>query len=124
MWDFLFWLYLANAVFLINHEIDSGYQKEWELIGLPGGASAFLALHFVLLPPFLWGLVMVYMERTAGLILSLILSAAGIFALGIHTYFIKKGKPGFTAGISQFILWGGAVISVAQGLVTLYLVLK
>jgi hypothetical protein len=124
MWDLLFWLYLANAVFLMNHEIDSGYQKEWELVGLPGGAAGFLGFHFVLLPPFLWGLVLVYMERTGGLILSAILAAAGIFALAIHTYFIKKGKPGFTAPISQFILWGGAVISVAQGLVTLYLALK
>jgi hypothetical protein len=124
MWELLFWLYLANATFLMIHEIDSGYQKEWELISLPGGATSFLALHFVVLFPFLWGLVLVYMERTSGLILSLILSGAGIFALAIHAYFIKRGKPGFTAPISQFILWGGAVISAVQGVVTLYLLIK
>jgi hypothetical protein len=123
MWDALFWLYLVNAIFLINHEIDSGYQKEWEIMGLPGGATGFLALHFAILFPFLWGLVLVYKERTAGLILSAILSAAGIFALAVHTYFIRKGKPGFTAPISQFILWGGAIVSLAQGIVTLYLFL-
>jgi hypothetical protein len=124
MWDVLFWLYLVNAVFLINHEIDSGYHKEWELIGMPGGITLFLALHFGLLFVFLWGIVLVYMERTSGLVLSLILAATGIFALAIHTYFIKKGKPGFTAPISQFILWGGAVISAVQGAVTLYLLIR
>jgi hypothetical protein len=124
MWDLLFWLYLVNAIFLINHEIDSGYQKEWELMGLPGGITAFLILHFGLLFPFLWGLVMVYMERTAGLILSALLSATGLFALAIHACFIRKGKPGFTAPISQFILWGGAVVSAVQGIVTLFLFLR
>lgn len=124
MWDVLFWLYLVNAVFLINHEIDSGYHKEWELIGMPGGITLFLALHFGLLFVFLWGIVLVYMERTSGLVLSLILAATGIFALAIHTYFIRKGKPGFTAPISQFILWGGAVISAVQGVVTFYLLIR
>lgn len=124
MWDLLFWLYLVNAIFLINHEIDSGYQKEWELIGMPGGITLFLSLHFPLLFIFLWGLVLVYMERTAGLVLSAILSAVGIFALAIHTYFIRKGKPGFTAPISRFILWGGAAVSAVQGIVTIYLLTR
>jgi hypothetical protein len=31
MSEALFWLYLTNAVLLINHEIDSAYWKEWEL---------------------------------------------------------------------------------------------
>jgi hypothetical protein len=25
----LFWIYLINAILLINHEIDSAYWKEW-----------------------------------------------------------------------------------------------
>jgi hypothetical protein len=124
MWDLLFWLYLVNAVFLVNHEIDSAYHKEWELFGLPGGITFFLALHFGLLFIFLWGTVLVYMERTGGLILSAVLAAAGIFAAGIHTYFIRKGKPGFTSPMSQFILWGGAVVSVVQAAVTLLLLVR
>ena len=31
MADLLLWLYLANSVLLINHEIDSAYWKEWDL---------------------------------------------------------------------------------------------
>jgi hypothetical protein len=26
----LFWLYLVNAILLINHEIDSAFWKEWD----------------------------------------------------------------------------------------------
>jgi hypothetical protein len=34
MSDLIFWLYLTNAVLLINHEIDSAYWKEWEIFKL------------------------------------------------------------------------------------------
>ena len=47
--DRLLWLYLTNAVLLINHEIDSAYWKEWELFRLPGGIAGFLLLHSPLL---------------------------------------------------------------------------
>jgi hypothetical protein len=30
--DLLFWIYLTNAVILINHEIDSAFWQEWKLI--------------------------------------------------------------------------------------------
>ena len=42
----LFWIYLANAVLLISHEIDSAYWKEWDLFKLPGGITGFLIIHF------------------------------------------------------------------------------
>lgn len=56
MADALFWLYLSNSVFLINHEIDSAYWKEWELFNLPGGITGFLLIHFPLLICVLYGL--------------------------------------------------------------------
>ena len=48
MEQILFWLYLANALTLIVHEIDSAYWKEWDLFRLPGGEAGFLLLHFPL----------------------------------------------------------------------------
>ena len=59
MTDLLLWLYLANSVLLINHEIDSAYWKEWELFNLPGGITGFLLLHFPLLLFILWGLILI-----------------------------------------------------------------
>ena len=57
--DTLFWLYLINSVFLINHELDSAYWKEWDLFKLPGGITGFLIVHFPLLFIVLYGLVLV-----------------------------------------------------------------
>ena len=51
----LFWIYTVNLLFLIVHEMDSAYWKEWELFHLPGGLGGFLLLHFPLLLPALWG---------------------------------------------------------------------
>jgi len=53
----LFWIYLANAVLLISHEIDSAYWKEWDLFKLPGGITGFLIIHFPLLFFILYGLI-------------------------------------------------------------------
>jgi len=92
MSDLLFWLYLTNAVLLINHEIDSAYWKEWEIFKLPGGITGFLLLHFPLLFFVLYGLVLIVRQSFWGFIFSIILCLGGIFAFVIHTYFLKQGE--------------------------------
>jgi len=114
-------LYLINAVLLINHEIDSAYWKEWELFNLPGGINLFLILHFPLLFLVLYGLILVYDQSFAGLIVSLIVSLGGLFAFFIHTWFIKKGHHQFKTAVSLFILMSTLIVSLVQGTLTLYL---
>ena len=121
MSEFLFWLYLANAILLINHEIDSAYWKEWELFKLPGGITGFLIIHFPLLFLVIYGLILVFQQSFAGLIFSLILSLGGIFAFTIHLYFIRKGNHEFKTPISIFILTATLIISLIQLFVTVYL---
>jgi len=48
MMETLLWIYFVYLVFLIIHELDSAYWKEWDLFRLPGGITVFLALHFPL----------------------------------------------------------------------------
>ncbi|MFC2050488.1 DUF6713 family protein [Chloroflexota bacterium] len=124
MFEFLFWLYLANAVLLITHEIDSAYWKEWELFKLPGGSAGFVLLHLPLVFLILWGLVLVFQRSFAGLILSLILSLGGIFAFTIHTVFIKKGRNEFNVPVSLFLLTATLLVSLAQAACTIYLFLS
>lgn len=38
-------LYMLNATLLLLHEIESGYEREWEILGLPGKLAGFLILH-------------------------------------------------------------------------------
>ncbi len=121
MADILFWLYLVNSVLLINHEIDSAYWKEWDLFGLPGGITGFLIVHFPLLFLVLYGLVLVFRHSFAGLIFSLFLCSAGIFAFAIHMFFIKKGRNEFDIPISLFILVATGVVSLVQAAITIYL---
>ena len=119
----LFWLYLINSILLINHEIDSAYWKEWELFKLPGGINGFLIIHFPLLFLVLYGLVLIVRETFAGLIFSLILSGSGLFAFGIHSYFIKRGNRQFTTLISRLILTATLITSILQGSLTIYMLL-
>jgi hypothetical protein len=115
----LLWIYLINATCLIVHEIDSAYWKEWKLFRLPGGAGFFILLHIILIFMVLLGLVWVVQDKTAGLIISLVLGAAGIGAFSIHTWFIRKGHPEFRTGVSQFILISTLIASLAQVTLTL-----
>ena len=120
MKDLLFWLYMANAIALITHEIDSAYWKEWELFRLPGGLGGFLLLHIPMLLLILYGLVLVREGAFAGLILSLVLCGSGLFAFCIHTWFLKKGDKRFDAPVSKLLLWLILLISLTQAGVTIY----
>ena len=121
MFDVLFWVYLVNAVLLINHEIDSAYWREWKLFRLPGGISFFLILHFFILFIILFGLIQVFRESLAGLWLSLLLALGSIFAFSIHMYFIKMGRDEFKLPISLFILISLLPVSLVQLGITIYL---
>lgn len=119
MEETLFWVYLVNAVLLISHEIDSAYWKEWELFRLPGGLTLFLLLHFPLLFLVLYGLVLLHQRTVAGLIISLLLSVAGLFAFAVHTYFLRKGRDEFKLPISLIILAATLVVSLVQMALTI-----
>ena len=123
MADLLFWLYLTNAVLLINHEIDSAYWKEWEIFKLPGGITGFLLLHFPLLFFVLYGLVLIERQSFWGFIFSIILCLGGIFAFVIHTYFLKHGRREFDKPLSKLILVLTLLVSMAQMIVTMYVLM-
>jgi len=123
MFEILFWLYLANSVLLIVHEIDSAYWKEWNLFGLPGGITGFLILHLPLVFLVLYGLILVFQQTFSGLIFSLILSISGLFAFTIHTVFIKKGRNEFKVPVSLFLLISTLIISLIQASMTICLLL-
>ena len=121
MQDFLVWVYILNAALLIVHEIDSAYWQEWKLFKLPGGLTFFLCLHIPLAIVILYGLLLVYQGALAGLIISLILGLAGVFAFSIHTIFIRRGHAEFKIPVSRAILILTLVFSIIQLVATAYL---
>ena len=114
----LTWLYIANSVLLIVHEIDSAYWEEWKLFKLPGGIGFFLVLHLPLVFLILWGLVQLQQNTPAGYVISLILAAAGIFAFTIHMVFMAKGNGEFKTPLSIILLIATLVVSIIQAWVT------
>jgi len=119
----LSWLYLVNLTLLILHEMDSAYWKEWELFRLPGGLAGFLWIHLPLWLAGLYGLVLVERGAAAGLVLSLVVSAGGIFAFAIYHYFLAKGRPEFDTATSRLILWLLLIGGLAQGTLTIRMML-
>ena len=113
----LLWLYLLNAAVLITHEIDSAFEKEWELFGLPGGVQLFLVLNFGLVVLILYGLYALARRRTSGRVLSWLLVAGGLFAVAAHSYFLARGNQSFRSPISLALLAATLVLSVAQAIV-------
>lgn len=124
MTELFFWLYLTNAVLLINHEIDSAYWKEWDLFRLPGGIGGFLLLHFPLLALVLYGLAAAARQQPSAVWFALLLAAGGILAFGIHTYYLKKGREEFDQPVSKFILWATLIVSLCQMAVTVVLMTR
>jgi hypothetical protein len=120
MAELMLWLYVINAVLLIDHEIDSAYWREWDLFKLPGGISGFLLLHLPLLFVILWGLILISQHSCWGSVFSLLLCAGGFFAFGIHAYFLRKGGPQFNTPTSKGILVALLLVSIVQTVVTLY----
>jgi len=108
------WLYLLNASVLITHEIDSAYWHEWKLFGMPGGIQLFLVLNLFLVLMVLYGLQALALDRVAGIVVSWVLVAGGLFAALVHGYFILSGDVAFRLPVSVFLLAATCVFSVVQ----------
>jgi hypothetical protein len=112
--DLKTFVYLLNAVFIIVHEIDSAYWKEWELFNLPIGLDGFLLLHLPLVSIMMYGLLEVSLGSWVGNILYIILALGGFFAFGIHTYFLRKGDERFRTTVSQGLIYIILLLSLIQ----------
>jgi hypothetical protein len=117
----LTWIYLINAVILINHEIDSAYWQEWKLIKAEdkNGINGFLILHFPMLFVILLGLILLYNEKMSGNIISLFLAAGGLFAFFFHMHHLRRGRKEFNTPISRSMIYATLIVSVAQIFITI-----
>ena len=102
--DLLILLYILNATLLILHEIESGYEKEWEILNLPGKITGFLILHIPILLILFYGLLALYNQTTIGLIISLITGLGGILPFLIHKVLVNR-KNNFNLLISNIIIY-------------------
>jgi hypothetical protein len=104
-------VYVLNAAILILHEIESAYWKEWEILGIPGGMSVFVALHLPLVAALFWGAIEIVLGTRTGLWIALVSGAAGLLPLIVHRILVRK--PGsFNVPITSILLYSNALTGV------------
>jgi hypothetical protein len=112
-------LYVVNFALLFTHQIDSAYWKEWELFHIPGGPQTNLVLNFALLIVALAGFRLLVDGSEAGHAFSLLLAAAGVFAFGIHAFFLARGDARFRMPVCLAVLAATLPVSIAQAAVAI-----
>ncbi len=127
--DILQWIFLINFVFLMMHETDASFWKEWKYFGKFGesisdekGLTIFILARLPFCIPLLYGLI--HIDRISGKIISLIFSAFLIFHFFIHMSAIKKGRKEFSWPISYFIQVSMLIISIFQLIITMILLFQ
>ena len=127
--EILIWVYLINFVFLMMHETDASYWKEWRLFGKWGkslsdkqGLSIFILARLPICIPLLYG--MLNLNHQSGLIISAILSVFLIFHFFIHMIVRKLGRSEFAWPISYFIQFGMLILSSTQLYITVQILIK
>lgn len=108
--------YILNAMLLLLHEIESAYEKEWEILKIPGEITVFLILHVPIILLLFYGLLEIEKQSPQGLRLGIIMGIAGVIPFLVHKIFVKR-KDHFNLLISNIIIYA----NIATGIVTIIL---
>ncbi|RJP75478.1 MAG: hypothetical protein C4522_20850 [Desulfobacteraceae bacterium] len=109
-------VYILNATLLLLHEIESAYEKEWEILKLPGKISGFLLLHIPIILFIFYGLIELEQLSAFGLIAGIILGIGGLIPFVVHKIFVKRSGH-FDRFISNSLIY----LNVLSGGFLLYL---
>ena len=86
----LVFFYILNVTLLLLHEIESGYEKEWEILKLPGKITGFLLMHIPIVFVFFYGLYCIIQYPQIRLIISLIIGISGFIPFLVHKIIVRK----------------------------------
>jgi hypothetical protein len=112
-------LYILNVSLLLLHEIESAYEKEWEILLLPGKITGFLLLHIPIVFIFFYGLYCIILYPQTRGIISIIIGIAGFIPFIVHKIVVNK-KDHFNNIISNIIILGNVIsgmILVIMGII-------
>ncbi|MCG6948091.1 MAG: hypothetical protein LJE93_04135 [Acidobacteria bacterium] len=105
--------YLLNATLVLCHEIDSAHWHEWRLFHLPGGAAGFVAMHLIVVPVILVGLVSVARRSARSRWWSILIGVAGATGSLTHLVFLALGDESFSTPFSITLVVAFGLSSVA-----------
>ena len=112
-------LYIVNGTLLLLHEIESAYEKEWEIFRLPGKITGFLLLHIPIIILLFYGLIEIEKSSTIGLIFGIIFGIGGVIPSIVHKLFFKTHDQ-FNLLISNAIIY----LNILSGISLLFLSIR
>ena len=107
----LVFFYIINVTLLLLHEIESGYEKEWEILNIPGKITGFLLLHIPILLIFFYGLYCIIQYPQTKVIISTVIGAAGFLPFIVHKIIVKR-KEHFNKRISNILIFGNIITGI------------
>ena len=107
----LVFFYILNATILILHEIESGYEKEWEILKLPVKLTGFILLHVPVLFLFFYGLYFIVQYPQTRAIISILTGIIGLIPFLVHKI-IKNEKEHFNKTISNILIFGNIITGI------------
>ena len=113
-------LYIINATLLLLHEIESAYEKEWEILKLPGRITGFLLLHIPIIIVIFYGLIEIEKNSRTGFILGIVMGIAGVIPFIVHKIIVRKAEH-FNLIISNIIIYSNILSGVSLLFLTLRL---
>lgn len=108
-----FLLYALDVTLVICHEIDAASWREWEMIHLPGGSQAFVAIHFLLVPFLLIGLIAIATGHRWSRGFLLATSISGLTGFFFHIFMLAVGDLRFREPFSCALILGFGITSMA-----------
>jgi hypothetical protein len=109
-------LYVINATLLILHEIESAYEKEWEILKLPGKITGFLLLHVPIIILIFYGLIEIEKLSSIGLVFGIITGIGGVIPFIVHKVIVRRNEH-FNLIISNAII----NLNILSGICLLFL---
>ncbi len=117
------WVYIITASFLLLHELESAYEREWEILLLPGKITGFLILHIPIFVLLFWSVLELERGTGLGFLMGALFGGAGLLPLLVHRVLVRR-KDRFQRFSSSLILYGSALSGVLQLVLTLPAALK
>ena len=109
-------LYIVNATLLLLHEIESAYEKEWEILKLPGKITGFLLLHIPIIILIFYGLIEINQNSAIGLVFGIVTGIGGVIPFIVHKIIVRKINH-FNLIISNAIIY----LNILSGVSLLFL---
>lgn len=107
-------LYAVNLALLLTHQVDAAYQREWEMMGVPGGIEFFLMFNLAVSLPLILGYRSIVKNTRRARAAELCLAGVGLLTLVIHVVFFALGHNEFKEIESQLIFISILITSVFQ----------